>query len=136
MDIVEPAHTATEAPTTFQSTEKGCLPSGPSLSKDDVANAFIEKALQANIDSDKRDYPSLDDETQRNISAKFRALHKRVKDEGYYQCRYSEYAKELVRYSIFFSLFLVTLRGGWYWTSAAFLGLFWVSIDPSVTGAL
>ena len=89
--------------------------------------AYIEKAMQGEIDDSLRDYPSLDETTQREISSAYRELHQQIKDRGYYACRYSEYAKEVTRYLIIFALFCTALRSGWYLTSAAFLGLFWVS---------
>ena len=91
-----------------------------------VDEAFVTKLVQGEIDDNLRDYPSLDTDTQQSINQKFRALHQRVKDEGYYYCNLSEYAKESSRYALLFMCFLVTLRTGWYLTSAGFLGLFWV----------
>lgn len=85
-------------------------------------------AVQRAIDKDVEEYPSLDAETQQKITMKYQALHQRVKDENFYVCRYGEYGKELVRYAVLFSLFLVALRAEWYITSAAFLGFFWVSL--------
>lgn len=89
--------------------------------------AYIEKAMQSEIDDNLRDYPSLDETTQREISSAYRELHQQIKDGGHYECRYSEYAKEVTRYLIIFASFYTALRSGWYLTSAAFLGLFWVS---------
>lgn len=89
--------------------------------------AYIAKAMQGEIADSLRDYPSLDDATQRSISSAYQDLHQQVKDHGYYSCRYSEYAKEITRYLIIFSLFATALYCQWYFTSAAFLGLFWVS---------
>ena len=91
-----------------------------------VDEALVTKLVQGEIDDNLRDYPSLDTETQQSINQKFRVLHQRVKDEGYYYCNPSEYAKEASRYALLFLCFLVTLRTGWYLTSAGFLGLFWV----------
>lgn len=87
---------------------------------------YTSFAVQNEIDADIRDYPSLDAETQQQITEKYQALHQRVKDGGFYDCRYVEYGKELLRYSALFALFIVCLRAEWYLTSAAFLGLFWV----------
>lgn len=99
------------------------------MSKSDIAvEAYIRKTIQSEIDDDMADYPSLDPDTQRIIEAKYRALHQRVKDEGFYQCHYGEYAKELTRYLSIFAMFLTALYHGWYCTSAALLGLFWVSL--------
>ena len=90
------------------------------------SQAYVAKLMQGEVDDNVRDYPSLDADTQRSIDLKFQALHQRVKDEGYYVCHFSEYMKELSRYAFLFACFLVTLRTGWYLTSAACLGLFWV----------
>ena len=94
---------------------------------------LISEAMQKEIDQCIRDYPSLDANTQLEITKKYQALHQRVKDEGFYDCRYSEYGKELIRYSIIFAAFFSLLRAEWYLTSACFLGLFWVCSHPSVT---
>lgn len=88
--------------------------------------AYTAHTIQTEVDDDLRDYPSLDEKTQRNITLKYQALHQLVKDGGFYDCRYSEYGKETIRYSLLFATFLVTLHYGWYMTSACFLGLFWV----------
>lgn len=83
-------------------------------------------AVEQAFDVDVKDYPSVDRETQQGIVQKYRELHNKVKREGYYDCRYKEYAKELSRFVTIFAIFLASLRAGWYITSAAFLGLFWV----------
>lgn len=75
-----------------------------------------------------RENPSLDVETQKAIIQDYRALHQQIKDEGLYQCRYSEYAKESIRYACLFAAFATLLYIKWYLTSAIFLGLFWVCL--------
>jgi sphingolipid 8-(E)-desaturase len=90
---------------------------------------YISRAVQGEINSDIQDFPSLDMHTQRVINLKYRALHDRVAREGFYQCRYSEYGKEALRYTGLFACSLLALRSGWYLTSAAFLGLFWVGVS-------
>lgn len=92
------------------------------LSPKDYTSSAVQKA----IDDDVRDNPSLDAGTQRAITLKYQALHQRVKDEGFYDCHYIEYGKEIIRYTLLFSLFFTFLRAEWYLTSACFLGLFWV----------
>lgn len=89
---------------------------------------FVADTVQEEIDADIAKYPSLDFDTQRDIALKFEALHQRVKDEGFYQCRFIEYGKEMVRYSALFALFVFTLKKEWYFVSACFLGLFWHQI--------
>ncbi|MCJ1416603.1 hypothetical protein MMC32_002941 [Xylographa parallela] len=98
------------------------------LPKDQTRDAFTAQTMQDEINRDLEKYPSLDSATQRNITKKYQALHQRVKDEGYYDCRYLEYGKEFVRYSLLFAVFLVSLRAEWYMTSAVFLALFWQQI--------
>ena len=101
------------------------------LSPKDYTSSAVQKA----IDDDCRDNPSLDADTQRAITLKYQMLHQRVKDEGFYDCHYVEYGKEIIRYIILFSLFLTFLRFEWYLTSACFLGLFWVSPYVSSHGS-
>lgn len=79
------------------------------------------------IDEGIRDNPSLDVETQKAIIMDYRKLHEQIKAEGLYQCRYSAYAWESVRYAGLFAAFAYLLYCKWYLTSAIFLGLFWVS---------
>ncbi|MCJ1363001.1 hypothetical protein MMC16_002107 [Acarospora aff. strigata] len=90
--------------------------------------SYTTSVEQKEIDRDLEHYPSLDPATQRNITVKYQQLHQRVKDEGFYDCRYSEYGKEFLRYSTFFALFIIALRAEWYMTSAVLLGLFWHQI--------
>jgi delta8-fatty-acid desaturase len=94
--------------------------------RDAVTEALIHKTIQGEIDDNIRDYPSLDPQTQRDIENRYKTLHERVKAGGFYECHYLEYAKELSRYLTIFGLFMTALTCGWYWTSAALLGLFWV----------
>lgn len=77
------------------------------------------------------EFPSLDPETQHAITLEYRALHERIKNDGLYSCRYSEYGKELIRYSLLFTCFILLLRAGWYLSSAVLLGMFWVSLGQS-----
>ena len=88
---------------------------------------YTSELVTQERDASASKYPSLDVETQRAIVQKYQALHERVKNEGFYDCPYTEYGKDAVRWVILFSLAVVALRSGWYITSAVFLGLFWVS---------
>ena len=90
--------------------------------------SYAEMAIREACEADLAKYPSLDASTQRNITIKFRELHQRVYDEGYYDCRYSEYAKEMLRYSALFALFLFFLRHEWYVASGTSLAFFWHQI--------
>ena len=110
------------------SANSSCRRASPRKPERRSPEDYTSFAVQNEIDSDLRDYPSLDAETQQEITKKYQALHQRVKDEGFYDCRYVEYGKEFIRYSALFALFVVSLRAEWYLTSAAFLGLFWVML--------
>lgn len=70
-------------------------------------------------------YPSLDDETQRNIVYKYRELEVSIKSAGLYKCNYWAYGWECIRYFTFLFSSLVCLNHGWYRLSAVFLGCFW-----------
>lgn len=98
-----------------------------------ATEAYIHQAIQAGVNENIRDYPSLDAHTQREIEKKYQSLHEQVTAGGYYQCQYREYAKELCRYISIFALFVAALISGWYWTSAALLGLFWVGRYDSLS---
>jgi delta8-fatty-acid desaturase len=87
---------------------------------------FYQRECQDEVNQGVRDYPSLDAATQRAITKRYQALHERVKNEGYYDCRYVEYGKEFLRYSFLFGCFFGLLQAGWYIPSACFLGAFWV----------
>lgn len=90
--------------------------------------AYTDSLIQDNVDKDLRDYPSLDPIVQQDIVQRYRQLHQQVRDEGLYSCRYTEYGKEMVRYTTLFIVFATALHYGWYLTSAVFLGLFWVRL--------
>ncbi|CAK7568558.1 MAG: hypothetical protein SEPTF4163_006553 [Sporothrix epigloea] len=91
-------------------------------------NDFADRSNQHEIERDTLMYPSVDPARQQAIVQRYRSLHQRVQDEGWYECPYREYAKEMARYTTLFVLFLVALRAGWYISSAVFLGLFWHQI--------
>ncbi|KAL8751683.1 MAG: hypothetical protein Q9184_005995, partial [Pyrenodesmia sp. 2 TL-2023] len=122
---------------TSESEDSSCPPTPPCNT---VPNGGIEvlqappdepnnaKLVKQALEDDIAEYPSLDAATQQAIVQKYRDLHERVKKEGFYECRYREYAKELIRYVSIFAVFIVALRAGWYITSAALLGLFWHQI--------
>jgi len=92
------------------------------------AAAYTDWAEQQEVDRDHADYPPLDPEVQQDIAKKYSALHQRIHDEGYYNCPYLEYGKEMARYTALFATSMVALWHQWYMTSAFFLGLFWHQI--------
>lgn len=89
---------------------------------------YTAELVRQEIEADLARYPSLDPPTQRHIANKFLALHQRVQEEGFYECRMSEYGKELLRYAFLFAGFATALHYGWYILSACCLGLFWQQI--------
>ncbi|QPG94370.1 hypothetical protein C2857_005791 [Epichloe festucae Fl1] len=89
---------------------------------------WTEWAIQQGKNDDVRDYPPVDTAVQQDIARKYRQLHKRVQDAGFYDCPYTEYGKEMARYTALFAGFVVAVRAEWYMTSAIFLGLFWHQI--------
>ncbi|KAL8882098.1 MAG: hypothetical protein Q9215_006375 [Flavoplaca cf. flavocitrina] len=102
-------------------TEGTTVPEPPS-------NMDNTELVKQALDHDLDQYPSLDALTQRAIVEKYRALHQKIKAEGYYDCQYRQYAKEMGRYLCIFAAFFVALKYEWFITSAALLGLFWHQI--------
>lgn len=88
-----------------------------------------QKLEEKEIEDSKRDWPSLDQPTQRAIMEEYRELHDQIKARGLYKCQYSKYGYESIRYVGLFSVFLYLLYSKWYLTSALFLGMFWVSLN-------
>ena len=85
------------------------------------AVATSSTTLPAELDQ----YPPLTPPVQHHITTKYRELDRRLWKEGYYECHYSRYLPELARYTTLGLLSYITLRCGWYCTSAVFLGLTW-----------
>lgn len=88
----------------------------------------LDHLHQLELDLDLGEYPAVDAQTQRAISTDFQELHRTIREQGLYKCRLSNYAKEMVRYSSLFCLFVVAFRCDWILLSAVFLGLFWHQI--------
>ncbi|KAL0936683.1 fatty acid desaturase [Colletotrichum truncatum] len=86
---------------------------------------FLDSETRKKIRLDLDKYPSLDDTTQAEIVRKYRLLDERIKAEGLYDCNYSAYGIELIRYTILFLGMLTFLRWGWYVPSAVCLGCLW-----------
>jgi len=87
------------------------------------------------IESDILAYPSLELQTQLDIRKDYQELHKKIQAEGHYQCRYIEYGKDSIRWTVAFSLFVYCLYTKWYLTAAVMLGLWWVCYRPSCSSA-
>ena len=88
--------------------------------------ALISSMEEQEVAAGLASMPSLDWKTQQDIATDFRALHERIKVEGFYECDYKAYGREVIRYGVLFSAFILLLRAQWYLTSACFLGMFWV----------
>lgn len=91
-------------------------------------NEFADRSIQHEINVDTAIYPSVDPTLQAAIVQRYRDLHQKVQDMGYYDCPYLEYGKEAARYTTLFVAFLGLLHMGWYIPSAICLGLFWHQI--------
>lgn len=113
-------------PSTSAKSAKFPAPSAPFPTEKLSREAYTAALEQKEIADGIRNYPSLDPETQEAIRAEYKALHKLVQEQGHYKCRYSEYGKEMIRYTMLFCTFLYFVRIEWYMTSACFLGMFWV----------
>ncbi|KAK9467539.1 fatty acid desaturase-domain-containing protein [Lipomyces arxii] len=77
------------------------------------------------VERDLNKYPSLDYQTQLNITHKYRELEAFLLKEGYFQCNYWNYGIESVRYVTLGYLSYFFLSKDWYMTSAFLLGLLW-----------
>lgn len=87
--------------------------------------AYLDSRTRREISLDLVKYPSLDDATQGRIVQRYRELNERIKAEGLYNCNYSAYGVEILRYTVLFSLMLLFLNWRWYAVSGFFLGCFW-----------
>ena len=84
-----------------------------SVEIDEPKMSHLDVRTRAEIDLDKEIYPPLDHETQDEIVRKYRLLNERIKAEGLYQCNYSAYAWECLRYGLLFLGSQLFLRWGW-----------------------
>lgn len=80
---------------------------------------------QLELDRDLEIFPSLDPATQDDIIEKYRELDQRVRNEGLYDCNYTAYLIEGVRYTALGLLSFYFLRQQWFALSAVFLGMLW-----------
>ncbi|EME42396.1 hypothetical protein DOTSEDRAFT_73278 [Dothistroma septosporum NZE10] len=70
-------------------------------------------------------FPSLDPTTQATIVEKYKLLDQRLRDDGFYNCNYSAYLVEALRYSFLGLMAYFFLLKGWYAPSGLFLGMLW-----------
>lgn len=84
-----------------------------------------DRRTREELEFDLAKYPALDVATQGEIMEKYRQLYQRIQAEGLFDCNYTAYAIEGVRYGFLFAMFVLTLHWGWYAISGAFLGALW-----------
>ncbi|KAE9984123.1 hypothetical protein BLS_003021 [Venturia inaequalis] len=111
------------------------ISSGVLEDEDEPKMSHMDLKTREEIRLDLAKYPPLDPEMQDNIVRKYRLLYKRIQDEGLFNCNYTAYAWEILRYSLLFLTSQYFLRKAWtmsgwgatgsYALSAVFLGLFW-----------
>ncbi|TGO20102.1 hypothetical protein BTUL_0001g01110 [Botrytis tulipae] len=90
------------------------------------AHFMSAEAITAHaISIDLSRYPSLDSKSQDEIVLKYRQLDEKLRSEGLYNCPYSSYGIDIVRYGVLFALFWTFLQSSYYAFSGLFLGLFW-----------
>ena len=82
---------------------------------------LTDQALEKDLDI----FPSLDTATQTTIIEKYRALDERIKAENLYQCNYTAYFVEALRYTLLAALAYYFLQRQWFAVSGAFLGMLW-----------
>lgn len=87
------------------------------------------------VERDLAKYPSLDAATQAHIQERYRQLADRLGREGYYQCHYSDYAWEALRWAFFAAVSAFLFSASWYKVSAIFLGIFWHQVTFAVHDA-
>lgn len=110
------------------STTSSSATSLSSLELEEPSEVFTKPGTdrtQQELDADLERYPSLEPDIQDGIVQKYRQLNDRIRAEGLYDCNYTAYAIEGLRYTVLFSMCLFCLHHAWYATAGAFLGAFW-----------
>ncbi|KAK5115198.1 hypothetical protein LTR85_009956 [Meristemomyces frigidus] len=98
------------------------------------ASTGDDRTLQE-LQHDLEKYPSLDPATQTEIIEKYKQLDARIRAEGLYNCNYTAYAIEALRYTALALLSYYCLHKGWYALSAVFLGMLWQQLVFTVHDA-
>ncbi|KAF3032689.1 hypothetical protein E8E11_001596 [Didymella keratinophila] len=110
-----------------------------SIGLDDTASSpkmsVLDRRTQQELDFDKAKYPSTDAETQDKITQKYRDLQREIQARGLYDCNYTSYGIECLRYGMFIALFLYALYSEWYITSAIPLACVWHQLTFTVHDA-
>ncbi|KAG6018842.1 hypothetical protein E4U40_007685 [Claviceps sp. LM458 group G5] len=87
--------------------------------------SYLNALTLEEISMDSKRYPAVDVLTQQSIAFKYRALHRRIIEEGLYDCNRNAYVYECCRYIGLFSAMLLLLYYGYFTLSAVCLGLTW-----------
>ena len=96
-----------------------------SVAEQEDGMSHLDAITKEHIALDHAKYPSLDLATQDEIIQKYRELDERLRKERLYDCNYTAYAWECLRYASLACTSLLFLHWGWYATSGAFLGALW-----------
>lgn len=108
------------------STVSSAISSTPALpDSQEPRLCVLDARTQQEIMLDRVKYPPVDARHQDHITQKYRALNKRIQDEGLYNCNYSAHAVEILRYFILFVLFVLCLHHAYFGFAGLFLGCFW-----------
>jgi delta8-fatty-acid desaturase len=91
----------------------------------DDAMSHLDIITKEQIDLDHAKYPALDDMTQDKVVQKYRVLDAKLRAEGLYNCNYTAYGVEAIRYTFLACMTLLCLHWGWYGTGGMFLGCLW-----------
>ena len=86
---------------------------------------YLDSITHEKISLDLDRYPPTDEATQACITAQYRQLHQRIKDEGLYQCNYWAYAAESCSYLASAVLMFVFLHYEHYALAGLSLGFLW-----------
>ncbi|KAK2747908.1 hypothetical protein FQN57_001499 [Myotisia sp. PD_48] len=107
------------------SSAQSTPPTSPSSPDSKSNNLFLDARTHREILFDTAKYPSVSHADQDRIVEKYRLLGERMYAERLFDCNYSAYLVETIRYVLLAFLFIYFLRHGWYATSGLFLGCLW-----------
>lgn len=86
---------------------------------------WLDTRTQEELRIDESIYPSPDPATQHFVIEKYRELYQQIKDEGLFDCHYTHYLYEVLRYASLGVASWIALRAGYYCISAFCLGFMW-----------
>ncbi|KAH8895391.1 fatty acid/sphingolipid desaturase [Thozetella sp. PMI_491] len=103
------------------------VPKSPLAAQEAILDGprFLDTQTKEELELTLEKYPAVNDDTQRQITEKYRELHRQIEAEGLYVCNYLAYAWEAGRCSFLLGLSILLLNLKCYWTSAIFMGVFW-----------